>query len=135
MRVAGAGVGVNPPPKTPLVELEQAPIETLGILKSPKSTASPVELIVMYSITLSNVGVLPPAKIPLVELEQALKLNLSTLKSPKSIAFPVELIVMYSITLNLVNAGVGVTPAAKIPLVELEQALKKALPTLKSPKS
>jgi len=134
-----AGVGVKPPPKTPLVELEQALKSSLPTLKSPKSIAFPVELIVMYSITLSlvaaGVGVKPPPKTPLVELEQALKSSLSTLKSPKSIAFPVELMVMYSITLNLVAAGVGVKPPPKTPLVELEQALKSSLPTLKSPKS
>ena len=50
-----AGVGVNPPPKTPLVELEQALNEDLATLKSPKSCEFPVELMVMYSITFMNV--------------------------------------------------------------------------------
>jgi len=68
-------------------------------------------------------------------LEQARKLDLPTLKSPKSTASPVELIVMYSIVFKYVDAGVGVSPPAKTPLVELEQALKVFLPTLKSPKS
>ena len=35
-------VGVEPPPKIPLVELEQAPKEFLAALKSPKSVAFPV---------------------------------------------------------------------------------------------
>ena len=138
-KYVAAGVGVNPPAKTPLVELEQALKLDLPTLKSPKSTASPVELIVMYSIVFkyvaAGVDVNPPAKTPLVELEQALKPFLPTLKSPKSTASPVELIVMYSIVLKYVNAGVGVNPPAKIPLVELEQTPKLYLPTLKSPKS
>ena len=134
-----AGVGVTPPPKTPLVELEQALKLDLSTLKSPKSTTFPVELMVMYSIVLkyvvAGVGVDPPPKTPLVELEQALKVDLPTLKSPKSTTFPVELMVMYSIVFKYVAAGVTVTPPPKTPLVELEQALKLDLPTLKSPKS
>jgi len=139
LKYVNAGVGINPPAKIPLVELEQALKPFLSTLKSPKSTASPVELIVMNSIVFkyvnAGVDVNPPPKTPLVELEQALIPKLGTLKSPKSIASPVELIVMYSIVLNSVNAGVGVNPPPKIPLVELEQALKAPLPTLKSPKS
>ena len=134
-----AGVGVNPPPTIPLVELEQAPKLSLPTLKSPKSTTFPVELMVMYSIVFKDVadgvGVNPPPKTPLVELEQALNAYLPTLKSPKSTTFPVELIVMNSIVLKIVNAGVVVSPPPKTPLVELEQALKLFLPTLKSPKS
>ena len=46
-----AGIVVHPPLKTPLVELEREVINLLVALKSPKSTASPVELILIYCIT------------------------------------------------------------------------------------
>ena len=81
------------------MELEQAAAVCLATLKSPKSCAFPVELMVMNSITfVFGYGAdttVPPLNTPLVELEQALIPPLAALKSPKSIAFPVDEILMY----------------------------------------
>ena len=70
---------------------EAVAIEFLALVKSPKSVASPVEAIVIYSIVFTLVGVDPPAKIPLVE-ERPVPDEVAVVKFPKSVASPVDAI-------------------------------------------
>ena len=86
--------GVKPPPKTPRVLDEQAARLDLIWVKSPKSDALPVELMVIKSIVFTKVGDAPPPKTPRVLEEQAASPVLIWVKSPKSNAFPVEAMVM-----------------------------------------
>ena len=59
-------VGVKPPIKTPLVELEHPPASLKELLKSPKSTALPVVAISTKSIIFDTEGVNAPPKQTLV---------------------------------------------------------------------
>ena len=80
-------------PIKPLVELdvpENPPVPIVPI-KSPKSVAFPVVLMVTKSITLllGEVGdAFPPANTARVDDDKAPELYLVWVKSPKSIAFP-----------------------------------------------
>ena len=62
--------------------------------KSPKSCASPVDVIFTYSIEFSADGLRPPAITPLVFVEPEAGLALIVDKDPKSIAFPSDAIVI-----------------------------------------
>ena len=90
-------IGVESPPAIiPRVEFEQAPLNNLATVKSPKSAAFPNVDIVIKSITFCLVAgcTNPPAKIPRVDEENPGAYSLPTVKSPKSLASPVDAIVM-----------------------------------------
>ena len=55
-----------PPPNNARVELDIEACFLLATVRSPKSCASPVVAMVMYSIVLTLVGLPPPPSIPLV---------------------------------------------------------------------
>ena len=83
----------NPP-----CALDCASIELEASVKSPKSTASPVVIIITWSIvTVLPSGVFPPPLNILVEFEQHPGVDATVVKSPKSVEFPVDAIVTYSI--------------------------------------
>ena len=105
-----------PPPHTPRIAEEQEDICRLSCVKSPKSVAFPVELIVTKSITFELEGNPPPNK-PRVELEQLARLFLAPVKSPKSDAFPNVEIVIYSIEFVVP----GLMPPPIIPRVDEDQ--------------
>ena len=86
------------------------------LIKSPKSIEFPVDIMVIYSITL--IPGFPPENSPRVGDEQDANSVLALNKSPKFCVFQVVAMVINSITFP------DVLPPPKIPLVELEQALK-----------
>ena len=80
--------GFSPPPNTPRVEFESAPVPFLTSVKSPKSVAFPVVDVVTNSIVLTLAGATyPKLNTVLVEEEHPDPEEQISERSPKSTAF------------------------------------------------
>ena len=84
----------EPPPNTPLVELEHALKLFLASVKSPKLVELPVVASVTYAMfAVFEPEITPPPIRPRVLFEQPAARVLVLAKSPKSVALPVVAIV------------------------------------------